>query len=1146
MARFIPGYGYLDSRHRLVFLIGFFITLVLPTVSLAQETSNSQPADPAKAAANDETNAESSGSWERLIYLPYKNLKDVFEKHGATVFMPYLEYLQLWEKSGGDKAADKPPVAAVITESHYTARIDKDIARIEAAFTVQVLGKAWAQVPIRFGGAAVGKVTSGADQVILRGTGQGNYALLFPKQGEHKVTLELEARIRTSPSGRSFAFDCPTVGVTTLELAIPEADQTVNITPQLVSLPVDAEENETRIKVNLGSTAKIAALWHPRASAKPQMDLLTSVTNYQHVSVADGLIHTNAYLNYDVLRGELNQLRIAAPLGHRILGVTSSNAKVKGWKVGDEPTHQLIEVDFLSNLKDKVTVEVHTERELPDAAFDVAGMDADGVVHGIHAIGAVRESGQVIVTHGNDLSVTVEQQRGLVRIDQAEVYKPLQRPGSASYKYYSSSFELKMLARPVQPRITADHFTQLEFTEDELRLTATLNYTIERAGVFELKLAVPENLTIENVVGDGVKEHNVDENMLTVALVAKRQGKLKITITAHRSLDADTTETEHQLPLLEPQKVDREIGRIHVFAPDAIEVDTLEDKLVGAQPDPSQQALRLPNARLASAWIYSRRPVDLWVKTTRKPTRLTATVGTTIEIKREQVKVTTVLTFNVEFAGLDTFRFSVPEAVSEDVRIRSLSTGTAPAIKEQVPAEEAEDGWITWTILMQRDVVGQQQFEISYELTPVDPADAAADDGYQIGVQPLRALGLDAGNGREAVELSYVAGEVVVTKDRALSVSAKQEDSEVLETIDVRELQSLPQQGTLAFRYFQQPVALTVTSTKHDIQEVVKTVVSRALVEIVIGRDQTATFRCRYQLKSSERQRLQIDLPQGRELLGLLVNGKSVNPQIPKKGEIADPGDGWESIFVNVSRKAGSDQAFSIVIQFQMNEIDKLGGTAGKTELPIPRIGGVKQAGIVVQQLRTVVWVPEEFALIAAPDQFVLERGAASFGFVPTGILRQRRVNLDQWIAVSAGGAIQFPTEGHSYQYSSLGGANSIELTWWNMTTVTWVLSGAIVAITLVLVKTSWENRLSVVLLTAFVAAMYGLDNLHGLAQGFAAAQYGLIFMIAYWLIRALTALKLTPGTAANTKSTSDLTKTAVIPPPGIPSELESKKKEKS
>ena len=1126
-------------------VIGCLTAVGISDRANAQDDAASQP-DAAAKAADAATDAASSGAWERLIYLPYKNLKDVFEKHGSTVFMPYLEYLKLTEKAGGTKTDAKPPVPAVITESHYTARIDKDIARIEAVFTVQVLGKAWAEVPVRFGGAAVGKVTSGADEVILRGTGQGNYSLLFPKKGQHKVTLELEARIRTSPSGRSFAFDCPTVGVTTLQLVIPQADQTVNITPQLVSLPVEAGQNETRIKVNLGSTAKIAALWHPRASAKPQMDLLTSVTNYQHVSVADGLIHTNAYLNYEVLRGELNQLRIAAPLGHRILGVTSSNAKVKGWKFNDEANRQLIVVDFLSNLKDKVSVEVHTEREATDEAFDAAGINAEGRVHGIHAIGAVRESGQVIVTHGKDLSLNVEQQRGLVRIDQAEVYKPLRRPGASSYKYYSSSFELKMLARPIQPRITVDHFTQLEFTDDELRLTAKLNYKIERAGVFEIKLTVPEDLTIENAVGAGVKEHNVDGNVLTISLVAKRQGNLQLTVTGHRSLDADATESEHQLPLLEPLKVDRETGHIHVFAPDAIEVDTLEANLVGAQPDPSQQALRLPNARLASAWIYSRRPVDISVKTTRKPTRLTSTVGTTVEVKQEQTKVTTILTFNVEFAGLDTFRFSVPEATSKDVRIRSLSTGTAPAIKEQVAADEAADGWIIWTILMQRDVVGQQRFEISYELTPGEQSETAADNGYKIDVQPPRSLGLDAGNGRQAVELSYVAGEIVVTKDRALSVSAQHDDDDVLEPIDVRELQSLPRQGTLAFRYFKQPVALTVSSTKHDIQEVVKTVVSRALVEIVIGRDQTATYRCRYQLKSSERQRLQVDLPDPSELLGLLVNGKSVNPQIPKQGEVSNPGKNWKSMFVNVSRKASSDTPFSFVIQFQKTLDPALDGTAGKTELPIPRVGGKENTGVVVQQLRTAVWVPEKFALVSTPDQFVLEHRAARFGLVSAQIAGgQRRVNLDRWIGVSAGGAMQFPTEGHVYQYSSLGGANSLALTWWNMTTVTWVLSGAIVLITLVLAKTSWENRMGLVLLTAFAATMYGLQNLDGLLQGFAAIQYGLMFMIAYWLIRALAGVKLATANAAKTELTADTAMAAVIPPPGIFDDLQSEKKDK-
>src|SRR5262245_60864532 len=34
--------------------------------------------------------------WERLVYLPYKNLKQVFEKEGAAVFMPYGPLLKSW------------------------------------------------------------------------------------------------------------------------------------------------------------------------------------------------------------------------------------------------------------------------------------------------------------------------------------------------------------------------------------------------------------------------------------------------------------------------------------------------------------------------------------------------------------------------------------------------------------------------------------------------------------------------------------------------------------------------------------------------------------------------------------------------------------------------------------------------------------------------------------------------------------------------------------------------------------------------------------------------------------------------------------------------------------------------------------------
>ena len=160
---------------------------------------------------------------------------------------------------------------------------------MKGPLTVQVVEVLWAQVPVSFGDAAVGKIrTVGkaddkTEQALLRGTGQGTYLLLLPTKGTHIVELELVAQVHTSPDGRSFRFNCPTVGITTFEMVVPDADQTIEITPKRVTLPVNVavadiddgvepaelDVEETRIKSSLGSTATISARWFPRTGLKP-------------------------------------------------------------------------------------------------------------------------------------------------------------------------------------------------------------------------------------------------------------------------------------------------------------------------------------------------------------------------------------------------------------------------------------------------------------------------------------------------------------------------------------------------------------------------------------------------------------------------------------------------------------------------------------------------------------------------------------------------------------------------------------------------------------------------------------------------------------------------------------------------------------
>src|SRR5690606_40213458 len=106
----------------------------------------------------------------------------------------------------------------------------------------------------------------------------------------------------------------------------------------------------------------------------------------------------------------------------------------------------------------------------------------------------VRESGQLVVSHSGELTLRVDDQSGLVRIEAAEVNEKIRHEGALAYKFFNPQFTLQLAVAPVEPRVTVVHAARVEIGEEDVRLAANLNYTIERAGLFELRLRVPDGL----------------------------------------------------------------------------------------------------------------------------------------------------------------------------------------------------------------------------------------------------------------------------------------------------------------------------------------------------------------------------------------------------------------------------------------------------------------------------------------------------------------------------------------------------------------------------------------------------------------------------------------------------------------------------
>ena len=351
---------------------------------------------------------------------------------------------------------------------------------------------------------------------------------------------------------------------------------------------------------------------------------------------------------------------------------------------------------------------------------------------------------------------------------------------------------------------------------------------------------------------------------------------------------------------------------------------------------------------------------------------------------------------------------------------------------------------------------------------------------------------------------------LIASTHRALAVSAVASGGDV-EPIDVRELQlnHLSRDAFLAYRYHKQPVSLAVTAEKHDIQQVVATVIPRALIEIVIGREEMATYRCRCRIISSERQPLAIDLPKGFEPLAVLIDG---NPVTLEKNGGGTTKDGRERRFVNVARRTASDEPFYLTIQFRAPAGGgRLGSSwyGGKESLPLPRIGGEASAAVAVQQLQTVVWIPEEYALVGSPQNFVAQTHARLTGSLWGPLVGQKQTDkLDEWIGGGQGGSADFPTEGHAFTYSSLSAADAIVVTFYSMSYLAGFLSLTLLLIAGLLLRTNWENKLGFLLLAGFVATLIALANADWVFHGLVAARFGIAAMLAWWLIHALAAMR--------------------------------------
>ena len=308
--------------------------------------------------AQEEKNAETGSLNEQTIYVPYEKLREVFERDGRGVFLPYDKFQQLWNEARQNqpkKIEINAPLGALITGIESTATLGKEIVNVDATIKIELLREGWHRVPIRLSNAAIRSATIDGKEARIVSVKSGQYELLISHAGREPKAIELNlsyAKALTKNGGQStVAFQSPQAPVNRWTIRTGQKDIDVQIEPMIASSKIpDAESDESpasqgdEILAFVGAAPEVKIVWTPKAEGASGLSALVSADTQTQFQIDQGVARTSASISLDISRAEIQTVSIDVPADQKVVSVFDRN--VKKWEVEQGGDSQTIKVDL--------------------------------------------------------------------------------------------------------------------------------------------------------------------------------------------------------------------------------------------------------------------------------------------------------------------------------------------------------------------------------------------------------------------------------------------------------------------------------------------------------------------------------------------------------------------------------------------------------------------------------------------------------------------------------------------------------------------------------------------------------------------------------------------------------------------------------
>ncbi len=1019
------------SRHRLLcnaILLGMFVIAAFQPQALWAQSAAQQEGEKSQATSTaTEEPAVEAPLREQTIYIPYNKLRDVFEREGRGVFLPYEKFQELSKAARAKPIIDKNRLAveALITEIDSEAIVGQEVVVVTANLKIELLKRGWIKVPLRLADAAIRSATLDGRTARIIAHRDGNYFLLIEHETDNPQAVELKLEyaraFSKAPGKNSVSFQSPQAPVNRWRVRVPQEGVKIDIHPMIAATEIPVANNnaddkqsgdpagkaETSILAFIGAAPEVRLEWTAKAEGATGLTALATAQVRQEVTIDEGVIRTRTTLAYEISRAQLSKLLIDVPADQKVVNVFDSN--IRKWELADTEQVRRIAVELFEPASAQQSLVIEMEQPFAPVA-ETETTKREFVVPNVKAVDVGRQQGTVVVKIAPTLRAEVSDRTGLLQLDMNELpTETRQQNWNFAYRYAAVPFKLDLSIEKVQPKITVEQLVEAYVEPQQLMADYSAIYNIENAGVFQLELKIPagfevkqvRGLSAPNVTGLSVDAHNIspdDPTRLFVTLARKAIGRVGLQVELSRRLADENllsptgATSTHAVPVLQTalKHIEQAAGRLVVYSPESLRINPNSPQGVRAIPIEEAFATikssrngRSPGARPVLAFAFTEQPANLEIVAERRKPFVTARQRLAVRFESGVIKYESRVNFEVQYSGVKSLRIDLPQSIAGSIRnagpLRDSTIEPAP--------NDVSEGFVARSFAGPSELLGHHTVTLTWE-QKIGELDVGK--SVDVSVPHLRPMGTDR-----------AWGQILLSKNETLDVQP-QGTPQGLRPIDP-EHDVMPDakiENAARAMEFHDNWTLNLTATRYQLEEVKRSSIERALVRTIVTRGGQLGVQALFRVRSA-RQRLTVKLPADVEFdtQPVRING---SPVTLERG-------GQNDLFVPLVGQ-NADLPFVLDLRYTQK------GTHAKLDLP------VFPEDPAIQKVFHAVFLPKELVLIDFTGPWTDDWSWSPGGSKRTPAPNQSDAQLESWITadIAVSASPPFQQDGTMWLFSSI------------------------------------------------------------------------------------------------------------------------------